>query len=78
MKIKRIADLIQANMRNVSGNKTFKLSGCSMYMSVESSVSIKYLFASKLFYTKRIQNRRWKRDRVRCCPAKRILTKNSF
>jgi len=52
VKMKRIADLIQVNMRSISGNKTFKLSEFSTYMRIESSISIKYLFATKPFIPK--------------------------
>ncbi|WP_243467883.1 DUF5702 domain-containing protein, partial [Acetivibrio straminisolvens] len=52
VKMKRIGDLIQVNMRSFSGNKTFKMSECSTYMRIESSVSIKYLFATKPFIPK--------------------------
>ncbi|GAE91011.1 DUF5702 domain-containing protein [Acetivibrio straminisolvens] len=61
VKIKRIADLIQVNMRNVSGNKTFKMSECSTYMRIESSVSIKYLFATKPFMPKEFRTEDGKR-----------------
>jgi len=53
--LKRIADLIQVNMRKVSSNNTFKLSECSTYMRVESSISIKYLFATKPFMPKELR-----------------------
>jgi len=55
VKLKRIADLIQVNMRKVSSNNTFKLSECSTYMRVESSISIKYLFATKPFMPKELR-----------------------
>jgi len=45
--MKRIADLIQVNMRTSSGNKTFRLSECSTYMRIESSISIKYFVCNK-------------------------------
>jgi len=52
VKIKRIADLIQVNMRNVSGNKTFKMSECSTYMRIESSVSINICLRQNLLCQK--------------------------
>ncbi|WP_235832688.1 DUF5702 domain-containing protein, partial [Acetivibrio mesophilus] len=61
VKMKRIADLIQVNMRTVSGNKTFKMLECSTYMRIESSVSIKYLFATKPFMPKELRTEDGKR-----------------
>ncbi|HOM03535.1 MAG TPA: DUF5702 domain-containing protein [Acetivibrio sp.] len=61
VKMKRIADLIQVNMRNASGNKSFKISECSTYMRIESSVSIKYLFATKPFMPKEFRTEDGKR-----------------
>jgi len=55
VKMKRIADLIQVNMRTSSGNKTFRLSECSTYMRIESSISIKYLFATKLLFQRSLE-----------------------
>ncbi|WP_243467897.1 DUF5702 domain-containing protein, partial [Acetivibrio straminisolvens] len=61
VKMKRIADLIQVNMRAVSGSKTFKISECSTYMRIESSISIKYLFATKPFMPKELRTEDGKR-----------------
>ncbi|GAE91001.1 hypothetical protein JCM21531_4670 [Acetivibrio straminisolvens JCM 21531] len=61
VKMKRISDLIQVNVRTVSGNKTFKMSECSTYMRIESSVSIKYLFATKPFMPKEFKTEDGKR-----------------
>jgi len=61
VKMKRIADLIQVNMRTSSGNKTFRLSECSTYMRIESSISIKYLFATKPFIPKEFRTEDGKR-----------------
>ncbi|GAE90995.1 hypothetical protein JCM21531_4663 [Acetivibrio straminisolvens JCM 21531] len=61
VKMKRIADLIQVNMRSISGNKTFKLSEFSTYMRIESSISIKYLFATKPFIPKEFRTEDGKR-----------------
>ncbi|WP_243467881.1 DUF5702 domain-containing protein [Acetivibrio straminisolvens] len=61
VKMKRIADLIQVNMRAFSGSKTFKISECSTYMRIESSVSIKYLFATKPFMPKELRTEDGKR-----------------
>jgi len=61
VKIERIADLIQVNMTTVSGNKTFIMSECSTYMRIESSVSIKYLFATKPFMPKELRTEDGKR-----------------
>jgi len=49
VKMKRIADLIQINMRTSSGNKTFRLSECSTYMLIAYSLTIKYLIETTPF-----------------------------
>jgi len=61
VKMRRIADLIQVNMRTISRDKTFKMSECSTYMRIESSVSIKYLFATKPFIPKEFRTEDGKR-----------------
>ena len=61
VKMKRIADLIQVNMRTASGNKIFKLSEYNTYMRIESSISIKYLFATKPFIPKEFRTEDGKR-----------------
>ncbi|HHV28516.1 MAG TPA: hypothetical protein GXX73_02740 [Clostridium sp.] len=64
VKMKRVADLIQVNMRTISGSKTFKISECSTYMRIESSVSIKYLFATKPFMPKELRTEDGKRIKL--------------
>ena len=61
VKMKRIADFIQVDMKTVSGNKTFKMSECSTYMRIEFSVSIKYLFATKSFMPRELRTEDGKR-----------------
>jgi len=73
VKMKRIADLIQVNMRTSSGNKTFRLSECSTYMRIESSISIKYLFATKPFIPKEFRTEDGKRMKL-MLSCIRILT----
>ncbi|NLD49223.1 MAG: hypothetical protein GX660_18840 [Clostridiaceae bacterium] len=48
-KMKRLADLIQVNMRIASENSSFMMSDCSTYIRTEAKVSMKYLFLSQPF-----------------------------
>ena len=54
-KIKRIADLIEMNIRKETGDVSFSMSNCSTYMRVEATVSIKYLFMTQPFMPKSIE-----------------------
>jgi len=53
--MKRIADLIQVNMRTSSGNKTFRLSECSTYMRIESSISINICLQQNLLFQRSLE-----------------------
>lgn len=61
-KIKRIADLIEMNMRKETGDASFNMSGCSTYTRVETTVSIKYLFMGQIFMPKKYKSS--KGDRI--------------
>lgn len=61
-KIKRIADLIEMNIRKETGDVSFSMSNCSTYMRVEATVSIKYLFMTQPFMPKKY--RRNKESRI--------------
>ena len=61
-KLKRIADLIEMNMRKETGDVSFSMSNCSTYIRVEATVSIKYLFMTQPFMPE--EYRRNKESRI--------------
>jgi tetrahydromethanopterin S-methyltransferase subunit G len=60
-KIKRIADLIQVNMRDITGKSDFKMADCDTYIRTEAKVSAKYMFLSQPFIPEEYKTKNGKR-----------------
>ncbi|NMB33885.1 MAG: hypothetical protein GX992_06615 [Clostridium sp.] len=54
-KMKRVADLIQVNMRLALEDDSFKMSDCSTYMRVDSEVSVRNIFLPNTFIPSRLK-----------------------